>query len=306
MGAVIKSVFITGGGGFIAPHLIRALDSSLVVTLHIRDAAKYASAAAAEATNHNARILTGPLTEEAIADKLPDDCDTVIHLAGAVHGQSTEDILDSNIATTRNVLQIMERRKVANLVFMSTAAVWSDTSGNRLSELMATNPQTLYGYSKLSAERLIIDSVNRDKIGSANILRCNNTYGPGGFQGAVANFMRRLVDRLPVQIEGDGLQMREPLHVSDVVDAIKRSCSTSQGARVYCISGPEVVTILGMAETMAKVLDRKLEIEWKPQNADRARHIIMDTERARRELGWIPHIRFEDGCRRYAEAIHAN
>ncbi|MCP4618640.1 MAG: NAD(P)-dependent oxidoreductase [Bradyrhizobium sp.] len=303
MGAIIRSVFITGGGGFIAPHLLRALDPSLAVTLHIRDAAKYASPAAPVTAHPGVRIITGALNEEEIAGKLPDDCDTVIHLAGAVHGQSTEAILDSNITTTRNVLQIMEHRKIANLVFMSTAAVWSDTSGNRLSESMTTNPQTLYGYAKLSAERLIVDSISRDKIASAVILRCNNTYGPGGFQGAVASFMRRLVDGLPVQIEGDGLQMREPLHVSDVVDVIKRSCAGAPGAHAYCISGPEVVTIVGMAETIAKVLGRKLEIEWKPQNADRARHIIMDTEKAGRELGWTPHIRFEEGCRRYAEAL---
>nr|WP_256474427.1 NAD(P)-dependent oxidoreductase [Bradyrhizobium sp. 200] len=294
---------MTGGGGFIAPHLLRALDPSLVVTMHIRDAAKYASAVASEAAHPGIRIITGPLNEEEIAGKIPDDCDTVIHLAGAAHASSTEDMLDSNITTTRNVLQIMERRKIANLVFMSTAAVWSDTSGNRLSESMTTNPQTLYGYAKLSAERLIADSIGRDKIASAVILRCNNTYGPGGFQGAVATFMRRLLDGLPVQIEGDGLQMREPLHVSDVVDVIKRSSVGTQGAHAYCISGPEVVTIIGMAETMAKVLGRKLEIEWKPQNADRARHIIMSTEKAHRELGWTPHTRFEEGCRRYAKAL---
>jgi len=301
VGAVIKSVFITGGGGFIAPHLVRALDPSLVVTIHIRNAAEH-TLAALGAAHPGTRIVTGALNEEEIADQIPDDCDTVIHLAGAVHGPGTEDILDSNITTTRNVLQIMDRKKVANIVFMSTAAVWSDTSGTRLSEWMVTNPQTLYGYAKLSAERLIADSISRDRIASAVILRCNNTYGPGGFQGAVATFMRRLLEGLPVQIEGDGLQMREPLHVSDVVDVIKRSCVGPRGAHVYCISGPEVVTIIGMAETMAKVLGRKLEIEWKPQNADRARHIIMNTEKARQELGWTPHIRFEDGCRRYAEA----
>lgn len=273
------------------------------MTLHIRDAAKYASAVASGTAHPRARIITGPLSDEEIAGRLPDDCDTVIHLAGAVQGQSTEAIFDSNITTTSNVLQIMERRKIASLVFMSTAAVWSDTSGNRLSESMTTNPQTLYGYAKLAAECLIVDSINRNKIASAVILRCNNTYGPGGFQGAVASFMQRLVDGLPVQIEGDGLQMREPLHVSDVVDIIKRSCASARGAHTYCVSGPEAVTVVGMAETIAKVLGRDLEIEWKPQNADRARHIIMSTEKAYRELGWTPHIRFEDGCRRYAEAL---
>lgn len=273
------------------------------MTAHIRDAAK--SSAASRAARHGLRIITGALNAENIEGKIPDDCDTVIHLAGAVHGPHTEAILDSNITMTRNVLEIMERRKIANLVFMSTAAVWSDTSGARLSEEMTTNPQTLYGYAKLSAERLIADSISRDQIASAVMLRCNNTYGPGGFQGAVATFMRRLLDGLPVQIEGDGMQMREPLHVLDVVDIIKRSCVGSPGVHAYCVSGPEVVTIIGMAETMAKVLGQKLDIEWKPQNADRARHIIMNTEKARRELGWTPHLRFEEGCRLYAETLCA-
>ena len=274
--------------------------------MHIRDSAKYASAATSPAAHPGLRLVTGPLNEEALAGNFPIDCDTVIHLAGAVQAPSTEDILDSNITTTRNVLQIMERRKIANLVFMSTAAVWSDTSGNRLSEQMTTNPQTLYGYAKLSAERLIADSINQDQLASAVILRCNNTYGPGGFQGAVATFMRRLLDGSPVQIEGDGMQMREPLYVSDVVDVIKRSCVAPKGAHAYCISGPEIVTIIGIAETMAKVLGRELKIEWKPQNADRARHIIMNTEKAQRELGWTPHIRFEDGCRQYFAALGAH
>lgn len=273
------------------------------MTIHIRDGAKYAAAVAPVTAHPGIHIVTGGLNEEEIADKIPEGCDTVIHLAGAVHGPNTEAILDSNITTTRNMLEIMERRKISNLVFMSTAAVWSDISGNRLSEGMTTNPQTLYGYAKLSAERLIADSISQGRIASAAILRCNNTYGPGGFQGAVAIFMRRLLDALPVQIEGDGLQMREPLHVSDVVDVIKRSCVARPGTCVYCISGPEAVTIIGMAETMAKVLGRKLEIEWKPQNADRARHIIMNTDKARRELGWTPHIGFEEGCRLYAEAL---
>lgn len=273
------------------------------MTIHIRDAAKYASAVASELARPGVRFITGVLDDEQVARLLPDDCDTVVHLAGAVQGPSIETILDSNITTTKNVLQIMERRKIAHLVFMSTAAVWSDTSGARLSEETATNPQTLYGYAKLSAERLIVDSIRRKKISSAAILRCNNTYGPGGFQGVVATFMRRLLDGLPIQIEGDGLQMREPLHVSDVVDVIKRSCAGAVGVRTYCISGPEVVTIIGIAKTMARILGRKLEIEWKPQNADRARHIVMSTEKARHELAWTPHTRFEEGCRQYAEAM---
>jgi UDP-glucose 4-epimerase len=268
--------------------------------MHVRDAAKSALAAASYPGVH---VISGPLTESGIAAEVPDNCDTVIHLAGAVHGPSVEAVLDSNVTTTRNVLRIMERRSIPNIIFMSTAAVWSDTTGNRLSELMEPNPQTLYGYAKLSAERLVADSLSQGQISSAVVLRCNNTYGPGGFQGAVASFVQRLRRDLPVQIEGDGLQMREPLHVSDTVDVIKKSLGGRPGFNAYGISGPEVVTVLGMAEILAKVLGRKLEIERKPQNPDRARHIIMNIEKAYRELGWSPQIRFEEGCRRYVEAL---
>ena len=139
---------------------------------------------------------------------------------------------------------------------MSTAAVWSDSTGTRLPELTAANPTTLYGYAKLSAERLIADSIVQDKISSAVVLRCNNTYGP-----------------------------------------------KDHGLHTFGISGPEAMTIAAMAETLAKVLGITRDVDWKPKNPDRARHIIINTEKARREFGWSPRISFEQGCRLYAASI---
>jgi UDP-glucose 4-epimerase len=298
-GAPIKSIFITGGGGFIAPHLLGGLDPSCLVTLHIRDVAKSATIKPREGLN----IISGPLIEREIASKLPSDCDAVIHLAGAVQGADTEAVLDSNVVTTRNVLDVMERRGIPKLIFMSTAAVWSDTTGTRLSELTVPNPTTLYGYAKLSAERLIADSIDQDRIASAVVLRCNNTYGPGGVQGAVTNFMTRLRNGLPVQIHGDGQQLREPLYVSDLIDVILKASGRDRGLHTFGISGPQAMTIIAMAETLAKVLGIKLDVDWKPENRDRARHIIIDTGKVRSEFDWNPRINFEQGCRLYAASL---
>lgn len=294
----IKSIFITGGGGFIAPHLLDFLDPACQVTLHVRDEKKAARIKA----RPGLQIISGPLTKSEISDRLP-ECDAVIHLAGAVHGQSVEAILDSNIVTTQNVLEIMATRRIPKLIFMSTASVWSDSTGTKLSEQLPTNPATLYGYAKLSAERLITDAVYQGQISSAVVLRCNNTYGPGGVQGAVANFMTCLLKGVPVQLQGDGRQLREPLYITDLVDVILRSFSRGAGVHTYAISGPEAMTVLMMAQTLAKVLDRSLEIDWQPENRERARHIIMNTEKARQELGWTPHISYEEGCRKYAQAV---
>jgi len=225
-------------------------------------------------------------------------------LAGAVQGAGVEAVLDSNVATTKNVLDIMEKCGIPKLIFMSTAAVWSDSTGTRLSELTPANPTTLYGYAKLSAERLIADSIGQDKISAATVLRCNNTYGPGGVQGVVANFMARLIKGQPVQIQGDGQQLREPLFVTDLIDVIVKALAKDQGLHTFGISGPEAMTIASMAETIARVLDVKLEVNKKPENSERSRHIIMDTGKAQREFDWNPGIDFERGCRLYAASFH--
>jgi UDP-glucose 4-epimerase len=298
-GGTIKSIFITGGGGFIAPHLLGCLDPSCLVTLHIRDIAKAKRIRPRQGLN----IVSGPLTERELSAKLPSDCEAVIHLAGAVQGANTEAVLDSNVVTTKNVLDVMEKRGIPKLIFMSTAAVWSDSTGTRLSELTVANPMTLYGYAKLSAERLIADSIGQDKISSAVVLRCNNTYGPGGVQGAVANFMTRLRNGMPVQIHGDGQQLREPLYGTDLIDVILKAFTKDRGLHTFGISGPEAMTIVAMAETLAKVLGVKLKVDWKLENPDRARHIIIDIGKARREFGWNPQINFEQGCRLYAASF---
>jgi nucleoside-diphosphate-sugar epimerase len=294
-----RSIFITGAGGFITPHLLARLDPSCLVTLHVRDLVK---AKRTIKERQGIQIISGPLTKQDILHKLPHGCDAVVHLAGAVHGPNTEAILDSNIVTTQNVLDIMEARRIPKLVFMSTASVWSDSTGVKLSEETETNPTTLYGYAKLAAERLIADAISQEKIASAVVLRCNNTYGPGGVQGAVANFMECLLKDAPVQIQGDGQQLREPLYVSDLIDVLLKSFAKDRGLHTYGISGPDAMTILEMAKCLAKVAGKEIEIDWKPENSDRARHITIDTAKARRELGWSPSVKFEEGCVKYLEA----
>jgi nucleoside-diphosphate-sugar epimerase len=291
-----RSIFITGAGGFITPHLLDRLDPSCLVTLHVRDLAK---ATRTIKPRPGLQIISGALTKREILNKLPPECDAVIHLAGAVHGPNTEAILDSNIVTTQNALDIMEARRIPKMIFMSTASVWSDSAGVKLSEATETNPTTLYGYAKLAAERLIADAVTQEKIASAVVLRCNNTYGPGGVQGAVANFMACLLNGAPVQIQGDGQQLREPLYVSDLVDVLLKSFSKDRGLHTYGISGPDAMTVLAMAQSLAKVAGKEIEVDWKPENSDRARHIMIDTAKARRELGWCPSVHYEEGCTRY-------
>jgi UDP-glucuronate decarboxylase len=108
---------------------------------------------------------------------------------------------------------------------------------------------------------------------------------------------------LPVQIQGDGQQLREPLYVTDLVDLLLKAFTKERGLHTFGVSGPEAMTIIAMAETLAKVFGNRLGVDWQPDNPDRARHIIVDTSKARREFNWNPGIGFEQGCRLYLASL---
>lgn len=293
-------VLVTGGGGFIAPHLITAMPEHWDVVVHQRTQKDTLP------RRPGLRAIYGDMSESTLCAELATGVEAVIHLAGVVTGRNVEEIIDSNLVTTRDVLAAMERCKVPKLVFLSTASVWSDKSGCRLDETLEPNPTTLYGNVKLCAERLINASVAEGRIGSAVILRCNNTYGPACTQGVVANFIRRVAASKPVAINGDGKQLREPLYVADLIDVILRSLELSSGAHLFAISGPAVLTIFEMAQTIAKVMRRELRIDWTEDDPERVRHLTIDTSKAYRVLGWIPSFQFDEGIERTVGPLSAS
>ena len=179
-----SSVLITGGGGFVARHLVPVLSKSSHVFLHVRKGSESTVIKSQDCIT----FLEGPLASEEIAQIIGSEVNTLFHFAGAVTAKDTMDLFDANVVTTVNAIELMERCSIPHMVFLSTAAVWSGTIEGILNESIPPEPDTPYGYAKLAAETLIMDAVKRGKIRSATILRCNNTYGPGSTQGVIANF----------------------------------------------------------------------------------------------------------------------
>lgn len=292
------SVFISGGTGFVAPHLLRALLGRREVHVHVRRL----SDRLLKEFGDSCRFVPEPLSNAGVGTCLPEGVDTVIHLAGAVSASSTSELLQANVVTTANVLEIMARRAIPHLVFLSTAAVWSDATGSRIDEKAAPAPNTPYGFAKLAAESLIVDAVAQGRVKSATILRCNNTYGPGGYQGVVANFYHRLLADQPVMIDGDGQQLREPLFVGDLVELLLKAMAQRTGLNIYGIGGPEPLTVRQIAQTIAEVTGRELKVDWGGARQDRSRHLLISTQKVHDELGWAPVTCLRDGIRAMLDA----
>lgn len=288
-----SSVFITGGGGFIAPHLIRALGVETNIFVHLRQESERQP----QDMPKGCTLVREALSDEALHHRLPSKVDIVFHLAGAVSARDSMDLMSANVTTTENVLALMAKAKIPHLVFLSTAAVWSGTTGSRIDEKVSPAPNTPYGFAKLAAEALVINAVARGWISSATILRCNNTYGPGSRQGVVANFYQRLRRGQSVLIEGDGMQLREPLFVADLVDLLLRVKESPRGLEVYGVSGPESMTVGQIAQTVAEVTGSELRIDWGGERNDRSRHLLISTEKVQSELDWHPCVSLHKGLR---------
>lgn len=289
-----KKIFLTGGGGFIAPHLVAALPVETTLLINQRTPRKVPEFEG----RAGVRMIYGNVEDIDFSGADFDGVDTVMHLAGAVQGMSTLSIIDSNLVTTSEILRMMEERQIPHLQFMSTASVWSDTSGQKLHEQLEPRPTTLYGHTKLAAERLIERAVEQGRILSAAIFRCNNTYGPGCRQGAVFSFIQQIRAEGKVRIFGDGQQIREPLYVDDLVDLLIRGTSIENGVHTFGVSGPASLTVRQMAEVIAHALGRDLTVELYPEDSDRVRHLSIDIGKLQRELSWVPSVSFEAGIAR--------
>jgi UDP-glucose 4-epimerase len=289
-----RKIFLTGGGGFIAPHLVAGLPAETSLVINQRTPRHFPIFD----ERAGVTMIYGNVEDIDFSDAAFDGIDTVMHLAGAVQGMSTASIIDSNLVTTSEILRMMETRSIPHLQFMSTASVWSDTSGQKLHEALEPRPTTLYGHTKLAAERLIERAVEQGRIASAAIFRCNNTYGPGCHQGAVFSFIQQIKAEGRVKIFGDGQQIREPLYVSDLVDLLRKGMTIETGVHTFGVSGPASLTVRQMAEVIAHALGRDLTVELHPEDSDRVRHLSIDIGKLQRELGWVPSVSFEAGIAR--------
>jgi dTDP-L-rhamnose 4-epimerase len=196
--------------------------------------------------------------------------------------------------------------------FESRAFELRDESGAELSpaptpETKPLHPTSVYAITKRDHEELFLTVGDAYGI-PAVALRYFNVYGPrqalsNPYTGVMAIFSARLMNgRAPLIFE-DGLQSRDFVHVSDVVQANLLALeSGAAGGRIYNVGTGRGTTILRVAEELA----RQLEVPIAPElpgrfRAGDVRHCIADISRIRAELGYEPRVSLEQGMKELLE-----
>ena len=307
-----KTYFITGGAGFIANTLMRHLvdEHNIVVydNFH-RDTLSGSSLAG----HPSIRIVKGDVLDAAAVYEAMAGATSVIHAAG-IAGIDTVirdpvRTMEVNMIGTANVLAAASKHAIPDrLIEFSTSEVFGSmafrsTEDDATVAGSAGEARWVYAVSKLAGEHLAKAYHTRDKLPVVTV-RPFNIYGPGQTgEGAIQIFIHKAMAGETIRIHGDGNQIRAWCYVDDFVDCILR-CLTNPAAigESFNIGNARaVITILGLAETVCRVLNSKSEIVFDPPlSADIALR-IPSVEKTQKLLGFKAKIDLEEGIRRTAE-----
>lgn len=209
----------------------------------------------------------------------------VVHLVGAFD-LPFENQTRLNVLTTQKLLEAGTRYGLKKIIFASTGAVYGEPVNTESSETDPLMPNTLYGLSKMYAEKCV-EYYAENNGTKYIILRFPNVYGEGGNKGVIANFLNDIRDKKEITLFGDGTQSRNFLHVSDAALAIEKSLYYNE-SNVFNISNPVKISLNEVVSILSKKYD--FSIQRKPAN-NNLKDLLLNIDKAKKHLRFEPEIK---------------
>lgn len=291
---------VTGGAGFIGPHLVKAL---LERGDKVRVLDNF-STGKKENVPQGTELIEASITDFEKIKPVFQGIDGVFHAAALPRVQFSiehpRESHEANITGTLNVLLAAKEAGVERVVFSSSSSIYGDQTELPLNEEIKADPKSPYGlqkyvgegYCKMASMFWGVETVS---------LRYFNVYGPGlTFEGAyttvIAVFLKQRAEGQPLTITGDGTQTRDFTYIDDVVRANLLAMESEK------IGKGEVINIgagsnKSVNEIAAYFKHPTTNIPPRVEPHD----TLADISRAKELLDWEPQIKFEDGLKKTME-----
>jgi len=314
----MRRLLVTGGAGFIGSTFVRRVlrheeptlaDVEVVVLDKLTYAGNEANLAQVS-TDPCYRFVKGDITDGELVRDAMAGVDAVVHFAAESHVDRSilgaDPFVVTNVVGTQVLLQAALEVGVDRFVHVSTDEVYGSIDAGSWAETHPLAPSSPYSASKASSDLLACAYARTHGL-DVRITRCSNNYGPYQYpEKVVPLFVTNLLDGHSVPLYGDGLNVRDWLHVDDHCRGIALVLAGGRPGEVYHIGGG---TELTNRELTARLLDA-LGADWsrvRPVEDRKAhdRRYSLDWSKINRELGYAPVMGFEDGLaatvRWYAE-----
>jgi len=250
----------------------------------------------------------GDIREIDILDKAMEGVDYVFHLAAMwlLHCKDfPRTAFEVNIAGTFNVLEACVKHRVKKLIYSSSASVYGDAVSVPMKEDHPFNNKNFYGATKIAGEAMCTAYNDRYELEIIG-LRYMNVYGPGqdqhaAYSGVVPIVLNKIDRNEPPTVNGDGSQAYDFIYVEDVarsnIDAVKSDIKLGN----YNIGTEVQTTIKELCDTILKLKNSNLKVNFIPYSSDDARQLVQNRigsrVKAEKELGFKYKYSLEEGLK---------
>ena len=301
-------LFVTGGAGFIGSNFVRmALGGRLpgLEDAHITvfDALTYSGTLTnLESVRDSPRFsfVQGDIRDtEAVRDALPGH-DAIVHFAAESHvDRSVNDsriFVETNVVGTQTLLDQALALGISRFVHISTDEVFGSIDSGSWDEHQPLLPNSPYSASKAASD-LLVRSYHVTHGLNTNITRCSNNYGPHHFpEKVIPLFVTNLLDGKKVPLYGDGLNIRDWLHVDDHCRGIALVLQDGRPGEVYNIGGGTELSNAELTSLLLEATDRDDSfIERVTDRKGHDRRYSVDIGKISSELGYSPQVDFSEG-----------
>ena len=302
----MKPILVTGGAGFIGSAFVRRRvaarpDQQVIVLDALTYAGNPANLKQVDQAK-NFRFVRGDITDRKLVDSLfAEGLAAVVNFAAESHVdrsiKGAEDFIKTNVGGTQILLEAARTHRTGLFLQVSTDEVYGSLGETgRFTEKTPLAPNSPYAASKAAADlfcRAAFQTFGQPVV----VTRCSNNYGPHQFpEKLIPLFVINAINNKPLPLYGDGLNVRDWIHVDDHVRGLDLVLDRGRPGEVYNIGADSEQTNLAITKQILKCLGRPADlIHYIADRPGHDRRYAIDSAKIRRELGWSPEVKFEEG-----------
>ena len=301
----MTKILITGGAGFIGSNFVRYMldkygDYQIVNLDSLTYCGNLENLSGME-DNPNYTFCRGDITDKDLVFKITSDVDYIVNFAAESHvDRSIEDpeiFIKSNVLGTQVLLDAAREYNIKKYVQVSTDEVYGSLGkSGYFREDTPLAPNSPYSASKASAD-LMVRAYNKTFDLPVNITRCSNNYGPYQFPEKLIPLMiSNALENKPLPVYGDGLNIRDWLHVYDHCSAVDLVFHKGKTGEIYNIGGNNEKKNIEIVKLILQNLNKSESlIKFVKDRLGHDKRYAIDSSKIQDELGWTPKYTFETG-----------